>query len=204
MITCNLNKPETTLDQVKRAYSKLQHTDAALIATAIVMSGRYALLVLDDRTFRWPDDHESVMDALLSRVLALQERPATGKKGRAATEDEVVEIKVALEPNYEEGERLLGDRDDLKALLSDLLQSGVEYQYMPTDIGWQWALDRVNWNTLAGTDLLRRVRVKAQFQDKAQGTEMTPAGTKKRGSRAKAAEAPKPLDEEPVEQGAEI
>ena len=54
-------------------------------------------------------------------------------------------MTVGLMPNLSAGEKQLMGRKDLKALLSDALQDGVEFMYAPIDIGWQWALNRVNW-----------------------------------------------------------
>ena len=43
MLTINLTKLETALEQVRKAYPKLQPTDAALLASALTLAGRHAL-----------------------------------------------------------------------------------------------------------------------------------------------------------------
>ena len=73
----------------------------------------------------------------------------------------------------------------MKALLSDILQEGVEYLYAPSDIGWQWALDRANWGTVSNGDITRRIKVKASFTEGAVGVEMGVGGVKKRTRKKK-------------------
>ena len=97
-------------------------------------------------------------------------------------------IAVGLAPNISAGEAILGERNDLKTKLSDILQEGVEFVYANTDIGWQWALDRANWSTITATDMSRRVKIKASFTEGAVGVEMGTASPKKRATRAKAVE----------------
>lgn len=196
LITSNLSKPENTLDQVKKSFPKLKPTDAALIATALVLSGRYALARYDEREFSWPGDYKDLTKALSSELHIIQqsvEGPAR-KSAKAIAEEEPVEVKVSLLPNIKAGESVLGDREDLKTLLSDIISKGVEYVYSPTDIGWQWALDRANWSTLSEGELTRRIKLKALFSENAVGVEMGATPTRKRASRAKVAE-PEPEPE---------
>lgn len=199
MITCNLTKPEATIDQIRKSYPKLKPTDTALIATAIVVAGRYATARYDESSHRWPSEYDGLTKALMGELQQIQRSTETGKKtAKAAVEEEAVEVRVGLEPNFEAGEKLLGDREDLKTLLGDILKGGVEFVYSPTDIGWQWALDRANWNTLSDGELTRRVKLKTAFEGHSVGVEVGSA-TKKRASRAKApVEAPEPAPE-PVE-----
>ena len=64
MIVCHLNKPESTLDAVRKAHAKLKPTDAALIASSLVLCGRYAIAVYDEQEYHWPDDSRKLTDAL--------------------------------------------------------------------------------------------------------------------------------------------
>lgn len=210
MIICNLTKPESTLDQVKKSYPKLQQTDAAQVATALVLSGRYALASYDEKTYTWPEDYESLAKAMIGQLESVQQQAEPVKKTKAAlaaAEEEVLEIKIGLVSNFEQGERVLGDRGDLKTLFSDILHQGVEFQYGPTDIGWQWALDRANWNTLSDGILTRRIKLKAVFQGDSTGVEMGQTGPKKtRAKKAAAAvevPAEAPAEEAVVEEVAE-
>jgi hypothetical protein len=93
------------------------------------------------------------------------------------------------------GEKLLEGRDDLKAKLSQALQEGIEFSYAPSDIGWQWSLDRANWNTISGNEVSRRIKVKTEFTEGAVGIETGTGTAKKRAPRAKAAAAPKVEEE---------
>lgn len=200
MIVCHLTKPESTLDQVRKAHPKLKPTDAALIASSLVLSGRYALAVYDEKEYSWPEDIEKLTKAMLSQMKQIQEtvEVATKKAQRVAIEEEPVEVRIGLLANYAAGEKLLGDRKDLKTLLGDILKAGVEFQFGPQDIiGWQWALDRANWHTLTDGELTRRVKLKATFQDNSVGVELGASGTRKRVAKPKAAPAPVPeLDDE--------
>lgn len=191
MLTCQLTKLETALDQVKKAYPKLMPADAAMLASALSLTGRHAIAIYEGDQYVWPDDNERLMDAMVPQVKITQEaieHNAPKKPARNAPEDEPVQISVGLMPNYTAGEQLLQDRKDLKTLLSDVLQEGVEFAYQPNDIGWQWALDRANWSTIAGQEISRRIKVKTAFTEGAVGVEIGSAGTKKRAR--KTAEAP--------------
>jgi hypothetical protein len=104
------------------------------------------------------------------------------KAAAAAAAEEPVMVNVGLAPNIGAGDQVLSTREDLKTLLADILQSGVEFLYNPTDIGWQWALDRANWNTVSGGELSRRIKIKVQFTEGAVGIE-TGTVVKKRGAK---------------------
>ena len=194
MIVCNLTKPEATLDQVKKTYPKLPQTDAAMVASAIVLSGRYANVVFEEETYTWTADYDKLTGALAKYLHSIQEQMEPVKKTKAAqAEEEPVEVKVGLVSNYTAGEKVLGEREDLKTLFSDILHKGVEFQYGNTDIGWQWSLDRANWSTISDGELTRRIKLKATFQGDSVGTEM--GATKKRATK-------KVVKEEPTEEAA--
>lgn len=192
MITCNLTKPEATLDHVRKSFPKLVPTDAAMIASALVLSGRYAAATYDDREYQWPDQYGDLTKSMTVELHQVQVSiEGTAKKTKATVEEEPVEVTLHLKPNYAVGESMLGDRDDLKTLLSDILQSGVEFVYGPTDIGWQWALDRANWETLSGGELTRRIKLKPVFAGDSVGVEMGSKTARRRATK------PKPATPEP-------
>lgn len=207
MITCHLTKLETAFEQVRKAYPKLNPTDAALIASALTLTGRHAIALYEGTQYFWPEDYEDLTNAMVGQLEMVNEGIETTKKSKTAVEEEPVVVTVGLAPNHSAGEKQLGDRKDLKALLGDILQSGVEFVYAPTDIGWQWALDRVNWSTISGGELSRRIKIKASFTEGAVGVEMGAGGPKRRSKKAAAAaeaavetEAPgAEAAEEPVE-----
>ncbi len=62
----------------------------------------------------------------------------------------------------------------------------MEFVYQASDIGWQWALDRANWSTIAGQDISRRIKIKTSFTEGAVGVEMGAVGAKKRPTRKSA------------------
>lgn len=205
MIVCNLTKPESTLDQIKKAYPKLPQTDAALVAIALVLSGRDAKAVFEDKSYTWPSDYSNLTSALLGVLKIAQTDAEPAKKTKAAlaaAEEEAVEVKIGLTSNYEEGEKILGDREDLKTLFSDILHKGVEFQYSGTDIGWQWSLDRANWSTLSNGELTRRIKLKAAFQGDSVGIEMG-TGPKRRTSKKVAEPIAEPEAEVEAEPEAE-
>lgn len=190
MIVVHLSKPESTLDQVRKAFPKLKPTDASLVANSLVLSGRRALCMFDDQSYSWPEDIDKLTKAMLPQMRQIQEsvEAATKKAQRIAIEEETVEIKMGLKANFDAGEKLLGERKDLKTLLSDILEKGVEFQFGPQDvIGWQWAFDRTNWHTLTDGELTRRVKLKTEFQDNSVGVELGASGAKKRVAKPKAA-----------------
>lgn len=188
MITINLTKLETALEQVRKAYPKLQPTDAALVASALTLAGRHALALHEGESYRWPDDYDKLTHALVPLVDITVESVETTKKAKAAAEEEPLHISVGLKPDYSAGEAQLEGFNKLKTLLSDAQQDGIEFVYLPSDIGWQWALDRANWPTIAGKELPRRIKIRTAFVEGAVGVEQGAAGTKKR-TRSKAAPA---------------
>lgn len=191
MMTCQLTKLETALDQLKKAYPQLVPADAALLASALTLTGRHAIALYEGEQYVWPEDNEKLMRAMVPQVKITQEAIESNAPKRAsktAVEEEPVLMNVGLMPNLTAGENLLQGRDDLKTILSDILQEGVEFVYAPNDLGWQWALDRVNWTTIAGQEISKRVKSKTAFTEGAVGVEMN-AGAKKRPSTKKSAAA---------------
>lgn len=194
MIICNLTKLESSVDQIRKTYPKLLAADAALIASALSLTGRHAKAVYEGDYFIWPDDNERLMQSMSSHLHSVNEAivEATPKKqtkaAAAALEEETVTVNIGLAPNLAAGEAILKGREDLKTLLSDVLQGGVEFSYGPLDIGWQWALDRANWSTISDGELSRRIKIKANFTEGAVGSEQGTT-TKKRTTK-KAEEAP--------------
>lgn len=210
MITCHLTKLETALDQVRKAHPKLKPADAALLATALTLTGRHALALYDGERYEWPTDIESITRAMIGQLEMVQEgieASAPKKTAKTTVEEEPVVVNVGLAPNLKAGENVLEGRNDLKTLLSDVLQEGVEFVYSPGDLGWQWALDRANWSTISGGEISRRIKIKTNFTEGAVGVEMGAAGAKKRPSRAKAAAVvaePEPAESEAEEAPAEV
>lgn len=182
MITCNLNKPESVFDTIRKAYKELKPTDAALLATALVESGRMADAVYDDQIYAWvPETYDSMAKAVSREVTQVQDTVEDTKKAKAkALEEEAVTLTVKLKPSMAAGEKLLGDRKDLKTLMGDILQEGVEYMYASTDIGWQWTLERVNWATISGGEMKRHIKFRAEFVEPHIGMELGPGGKKKK------------------------
>lgn len=208
MITCNLTKPEATFDQIRKTYKDLKPTDAALIATALVEAGRFALAVHDGQEFQWTDqDHEGMARSLVREVQQVQEaiEPEKVKKTAKPVEDEPVTLSVHLKPSLKAGETVLGDREDLKTLLSDIVEEGVEYMFGTTDIGWQWTLERINWATISGGELKRRVKFKPVFDDNTVGIEIGASGKRKVSRKASPVEKsePAPVAEESDADGGE-
>lgn len=179
MISCNLTKPESAFDQVRKIYADLKPTDAALIATALVECGRFAVAVRADQDFRWPKDHGDLVRDLVRDINNIQETLGAATKKAKGAEDEPITLDIQLKANLDAGESVLGNREDLKTLLADILDQGVEYLYSPTDIGWQWSLERVNWATVSGGDLGRRFRFRATFEGSSTGVELGPGGKRK-------------------------
>lgn len=194
MITIQLTKLESALDQIRKTHTNLAPADAALIATALSLTGRHAIALYEGEQYVWPDDYEKLTRAMVPQMNMVNEaieHNAPKRPSKTAVEEEPVNVTVGLMPNLTAGENLLDGREDLRVVLSDMLQEGVEYAYNPTDIGWQWALDRANWNTISKGDVSRRIKIKASFTEGAVGIEMG-VGPKKRASRAKAVEEPEP------------
>ena len=200
MLTCQLTKLEIALDQVKKAHPKLMPADAALLASALSLTGRHALALYEEEQYVWPEDNDRLTKAMVAQVKITQEAieaNAPKKVSKNAPEDEPVQIPVGLMPNYSAGEKVLQDRKDLKTLLSDVLQEGVEFTYQPNDIGWQWALDRANWSTIAGQDISRRIKIKTGFTQGAVGVEMGTGAAKKRAKKAES--TPEVHEADPVD-----
>ena len=204
MITCQLTKLESCLDTIRKKYEKLVPADAALVASALTLTGRHALASYDGEQYVWPDDNEKLMKALSGEIHsmseALNENAAPKKRMSAAAaaampEEEPIAFNVGLVPNLSAGERLLEGREDLKTLLADIVQDGVEFVYSGQDIGWQWALDRANWATIVEGDISRRVKAKAVFTEGAVGVETGTSAPKKRKTSAKAEAETEPDDE---------
>lgn len=188
MITCQLTKLETALEQTRKAFPKLRPTDAALVASALTLAGRHAIALYEGEQYTWPEDYDKLTKAMVGQLEMVNSGIETTKKAtKTTTEEEPVVVTVGLMPNLSAGEKQLEGFDNLKTALSDALQEGVEYVYQPMDIGWQWALDRANWNTISGGELSRRIKIKASFTEGAVGIEMGTGAPKKRASRAKAA-----------------
>jgi len=205
LITCNLTKLESAFDQFRKSYPKVKPTDAALLSSALVLTGRHAIALYGGSQFKWPEDYEKLTKEMSKEFDVLGEAPDTPKKVKAAAEEEPFLMSVGLTPNFSAGERFLADRNDLKKILGQVLQEGVEFVYATTDLGWQWALDHVNWGTVSGHELSRRIKVKAQFTEGAVGVEMGTAGAKKRPAKPKAAPKVEESKEEaePAESGSE-
>lgn len=184
LITINLTKLETALEQVRKAYPKLQPTDAALVASALTLAGRHSLAVYEGETYEWPGDTEKLTRAILPTIEIALEAAEPVKKTKNAPEEEPITITVGLKPNYKAAEAQLEGFNKLKTLVSDIEQEGLEFAYASSDIGWQWALDRANWPTISEREIGRRVKIKTVFVEGAVGVEQGASGAKKR-SRAK-------------------
>jgi hypothetical protein len=186
VISCNLTKPESTFDQVRKTYENLKPIDVALIATAIVESGHFAKVVYDGKSYTWPADQEKLAKAMASEVTAANETEDEGKpkkisKAKAKlVEETVLRLTVPVAANQEAGEAILGKRKDLKTLLGDILKEGVEYLYTPADIRWRWSLERTNWSTVSGGELPHHVVFTPEFTDNCIGVELGPGGKRKK------------------------
>lgn len=193
MITCHLTKLETAVEQIKKAHPKLKPTDAALVASALVLTGRHALALYGGEQYRWPEEYDKLTKKMVGELEIINQGVEPPKKSaKNAPEEEPVVVSVGLTPNFSAGERILGGRKDLIAKLSDLLQEGVEFVYSPTDLGWQWALDRANWSTISGGELHRRIKIKASFTEGAVGVEMGTTTKKRTASKKAAVSEPEP------------
>ncbi len=191
LIICNLTKLESCVDQIRKTHPKLLAADAALVASALSLTGRHAKAVYEGQYFLWPNDNEKLMVSMSAHLHSINDAitESLPKKITKNTilDDEPVLVNIGLAPNLPAGEELLNTREDLKTLLSDILQAGVEFSYTSADIGWQWALDRANWNTISDGDLSRRIKIKANFTEGAVGSEQ--GTTVKKRSTKKADEA---------------
>lgn len=203
LITCHLTKLETALDQMKKAHPKMKPVDAALLASALSLTGRHAIALYEGGEYKWPSDTQGLAAAIAGELRIAKEALEGVKKAKAGVEEEPIQINLGLMPNFSAGEAILGDRNDLKTKLGDILNDGVEFAYSNTDIGWQWAMDRTNWNIVLGEELPRKVKVKAQFTQGAIGVETGTTTKKKAGSRSKAAAVVEAEPEAEVEAEAE-
>lgn len=195
MITCHLTKLETAVEQLKKAYPKLKPTDCARIASALVLTGRHALALYDGEQYRWPDDYDRLTKQMLGQLEIINQSVDPAKKTKTTVEEEPVIVTVGLMPNYSAGERILSDRKDLAAKLSEILGAGVEFVYSASDLGWQWALDRANWATISGGELHRRIKIKASFTEGAVGIEMGTTTKKRSAAKKEPAAAAVPAEE---------
>jgi hypothetical protein len=187
LISCNLTKPESTFDQVRKAYENLKPIDVALVATAIVECGHFAKVVHDGNEYSWPDDQEKLAKALVGDVQAANESEGPAPKAKKVpkakaklVEETIIKLSIPVKANQQAGEALLGKRKDLKTLLGDILKEGVEYLYTPTDIRWRWSLERVNWSTVSGGELPHHVIFSPEFSDSCVGIELGPGGKRKK------------------------
>jgi len=187
LISCNLTKPESTFDQVRKAYENLKPIDVALVATAIVECGHFAKVVHDGNEYSWPDDQEKLAKALVGDVQAANESEGPVPKAKKVpkakaklVEETIIKLSIPVKANQQAGEALLGKRKDLKTLLGDILKEGVEYLYTPTDIRWRWSLERVNWSTVSGGELPHHVIFSPEFSDSCVGIELGPGGKRKK------------------------
>jgi hypothetical protein len=182
LLPINLTKPELAFDAVRKDYKKLKPTDAALVSAALLQSGRAAVAIHDGQEYAWKaSEFDSMTKSVLREVEQVQQaiEPEKSKKSAKPVDDEVVTLSLHVRPSLDAAAELLGDREDLKTLVSDILESGVEFQYSPTDIGWHWTLERVNWATLTGGELARRIRFRTVFEGSSVGVELGPGGKKK-------------------------
>ena len=199
MIICNLTKLESAVDQIRKTHPKLLAADAALVASALSLTGRHAKAVYEGQYFIWPNDNEKLMVSMSAHLhsinaVIVESLPKKITKN-TILDDEPVVVNIGLAPNLAAGEELLNTREDLKTMLSDILQAGVEFSYSSADIGWQWALDRANWNTISDGDLSRRIKIKALFTEGAVGSEQGTT-TKKRATKKVEETVVAPAEEE--------
>lgn len=206
LISCNLTKPEATFDTIRKEYEKLKPTDVALVATALVESGRHALCIFDGKTYKWPEDQADLTRLLIRDVEAASrvtedetvkkttrkttaKAPARMTKAAAAKakllEQPVLRMTITIRPDQKAGEAVLGKRKELKTMLSDMLKNGVEFMYSPTDIGWHWSLERVNWSTLSDGELQRHVVFTPEFEGESTAVELGPGGKKRARAKRK-------------------
>ncbi len=184
MISCNLSKPDAVLDVVRKSYPDLTPTDAALLATALSTAGRSAGCVYDGVSYEWRRENAApLVESILREIRQMEAIPVEpAKKGVKAkvVEDEGSVIDLDLYPSLEAAEEQLQGREDLKTLLGDILAEGVEFLFGPTDIGWQWELERTNWTTVNSGDLKKPVYFRVDFTGPSIATEVGPGGKKKK------------------------
>src|SRR6185503_3752183 len=99
LITCHLTKLETALDQIKKTHPKLKPADAALIASALSLTGRHAIAIYDGEQYRCPEDYEKLTKAMVGQLQMVQEGIETTTPKRTAkttVEEEPVIVTVGL------------------------------------------------------------------------------------------------------------
>src|SRR4051794_13756241 len=102
MITCQLTKLESALDQLKKAYPKLKPADAALLVSALTLTGRHAQAIYDEQHYTWPEDFSKLTHAMVGELQVVQEAIESSTPKRAAkstVEEEPVNVNVGLAPN---------------------------------------------------------------------------------------------------------
>ncbi|MBX3096132.1 MAG: hypothetical protein KF812_04660 [Fimbriimonadaceae bacterium] len=180
MTTCNLTKPESTFDAIRKELPNMKPTDVALIATALVESGKFAVCVYDGKEYEWTQDrHDDLAHAYKREIEQVQEADVQAKKAKTAVEEPAT-LTVTLKPSLAVAEKMLHNREDLKTMVSDMIAGGIEFLYSPTDIGWPWTLERVNWATITGTEVRRRVRFRAEFEPPCEAVELSQSGKRKK------------------------
>lgn len=197
LIVCNLTKPEATLENIKKAYPKLAPTDSALLAVALTVCGRQALAEFEGNKYRWPDDLDKFGSALGEHFVALKGHFEVGEKKRTAkaiAEEEPIVVTYSLHHNTDAGDEFLKGHKDLKSLLHEILDGNIEYQFTPSDLMWQNAIDRINFDTRTGAPLGRRFLTKAEFAEGINAVEAGTATKRKRAPRTKAAKEEVPAE----------
>src|SRR4051812_25771187 len=84
LITCQLTKLESALDQLKKSYPKLKPADAALLVSALTLTGRHAQAVYDDQHYTWPEDYDKLTKAMVPELQQVQEGIETSTPKRVA------------------------------------------------------------------------------------------------------------------------
>jgi hypothetical protein len=194
-----LSKPEATLENIKKAYPNLTPTDSALLAVALTVCGRQALAEFEGNKYRWPDDLDKFASALGNHFVALKSHFEVSEKKRAAkamAEEEPITVTYTLHHNSDAGDEFLKGHNDLISLLHEILDGNVEYQFTPSDLMWQNAIDRINFDTRTGAPLGRRFLTKAEFAEGINAVEAGTSSKRKRAPRTKAAK-----EEVPAESG---
>lgn len=183
MITINLNKMESALEQVRKAFPNLRPTDVAHLTSAIVLAGRHARARYNEQEYDWPDDVGELAAILVRELLDAHGEDLNPSRKSTVSEDEPIKIQLDLVPNVEAAEKQLDGRDDLLALFSEALQEGLEFNFQSHDVGWQWALDHVNWRTVSSGQISRKIRIRTLFSGGASGVEFGPGSSRQRSSK---------------------
>ena len=136
----------------------------------------------DGASYEWNSaEFQGMIDSTAREVSQVMDNFETEKTKKAAkaAEEELITLVVTLTPNIKAGEDVLGSRDDLKALFGDIVQEGIEYMYSPTDLGWHWTIERVNWAAQTSGEMRRRLRFRAEFVEPHIAVELGPGGKRK-------------------------